>query len=40
MSLQVSTRQQRLAALLRATSGTIRIEDAMEALNLSREHSA
>ena len=36
----VSIRQKRLAALLRATSGTIRIEDAMRVLDLDRSHAA
>ncbi len=40
MPNQVSSRQQRLATLLRATSGTIRIDDAMEALDLDRTHAA
>jgi predicted transcriptional regulator of viral defense system len=35
-----STRQQRLAALLRSTSGTIRVTDAMAALHLERAHAA
>jgi len=37
---QISTRQQRLATLLRRTSGTIRISDAMDALSLDRSHAA
>jgi len=37
---QVSLRQRRLATLLRATSGTIRIEDAMKALDMDRAHAA
>ncbi|MGS2722956.1 type IV toxin-antitoxin system AbiEi family antitoxin domain-containing protein [Porticoccus sp. GXU_MW_L64] len=37
---QVSTRQQRLSILLRATSGSIRVDDAMRALNLDRSHAA
>jgi len=36
----VSIRQQRLATLLRATFGTIRIDDAMRALDLDRAHAA
>ena len=40
MSNKFSTRQQRLATLLRATSGTIRVDDAMEALDLERPHAA
>jgi len=40
MISQFSTRQQRLAALLRATSGTIRVDDAMKALDLERTHAA
>ncbi len=36
----VSIRQQRLATLFRATSGTIHIEDAMKALDLDRAHAA
>lgn len=40
MSNQVSTRQKRLATVLRHTSGTIRVSDAMEALNLDRSHAA
>ncbi|NOX27695.1 MAG: hypothetical protein GXP21_05850 [Gammaproteobacteria bacterium] len=37
---QASIRQKRLAALIRATSGTIRISDAMEVLGLERPHAA
>lgn len=37
---QISSRQERLAALLRATSGTIRIDDAMSALELDRPNAA
>ncbi len=40
MTNQVSTRQQRLAVLLRATSGTIRITDATAVLGLDRTHAA
>lgn len=40
MANRFSKRQQRLAALLRATSGTIRIEDAMKVLDLGRAHAA
>lgn len=40
MAIQASIRQQRLATLLRATSGTIRIDDAMAALGLNRAHTA
>ena len=40
MTDQVSSRQQRLATLLRATSGTIRVSDAAKALNLDRVHAA
>lgn len=40
MSDQVSTRQKRLATVLRHTSGTIRVSDAMEALNLDSSHAA
>jgi predicted transcriptional regulator of viral defense system len=40
MTSQFSTRQQRLATLLRATSGTIRVDDAMLALKLDRLHAA
>jgi len=40
MTIHVSIRQQRLATLLRATSGTIRIDDAMKALNSDRVHTA
>lgn len=40
MANQVSTRQQRLAALLRATSGPIRVNDAVTALGLDRAHAA
>jgi predicted transcriptional regulator of viral defense system len=36
----VSKRQQRLATLLRAISGTIHIEDAVKALDLDRAHAA
>ena len=39
MRKQVSTRQKRLAALLRATPGTIRVEDAMRALGIERQHA-
>ncbi|MEE8058199.1 MAG: type IV toxin-antitoxin system AbiEi family antitoxin domain-containing protein [Pseudomonadales bacterium] len=35
-----STRQQRLAALLRATSGTIRVADAMQVLGVKRQHAS
>ena len=37
---KISSRQKRLAALLRATSGTIRIDDAMSALELDRPKAA
>jgi len=37
---QVSTRQQRLAALIRATDGTIRVADAVAVLDLDRTHAA
>ncbi|VAX32544.1 hypothetical protein MNBD_NITROSPIRAE01-2175 [hydrothermal vent metagenome] len=37
---QFSTRQQRLATLLRYTSGTIRVDDVMEALDLERSHAS
>lgn len=37
---QVSTRQKRLATVLRHSSGTIRVDDAMESLNLDRAHAA
>lgn len=40
MANQFSTRQQRLATLLRYTSGTIRVDDAMEALDLERSHAS
>jgi len=40
MTDQVSIRQQRLAAVLRQTSGTIRVIDAMNALGLDRSHAA
>ena len=40
MMNQFSTRQQRLATLLQATSGTIRVDDAIEALGLERTHAA
>ncbi len=40
MASHVSIRQQRLATLLRAISGTIRIDDAMKALDLDRGHAA
>ena len=40
MTDHVSKRQQRLASLLRATSGTIRVEDAVKALDLDRTHAA
>jgi predicted transcriptional regulator of viral defense system len=40
MSDRVSTRQKRLATILRYSSGTIRVDDAMDALNLGRAHAA
>lgn len=40
MADQVSTRQKRLAALLRATSSTIRVNDAMKALNVERQKAS
>jgi len=40
MADQFSIRQRRLAALLRATSGTIRVDDAVKALKLDRAHAA
>jgi predicted transcriptional regulator of viral defense system len=40
MADRISNRQERLATLLRATSGTIRIDDAMSALELDRPHAA
>jgi predicted transcriptional regulator of viral defense system len=40
MSDQVSTRQKRLAIVLRHSSGTIRVDDAMDSLNLDRSHAA
>jgi len=40
MTNQYSTRQQRLATLLRYKSGTIRVDDAMVALELDRSHAA
>ena len=40
MSSQPSIRQQRLAALLRATSGTIRVSDAIRVLGLDRQHAS
>lgn len=40
MKNRVSKRQLRLANLLRATSGTIRVEDAMKALELDRAHAS
>jgi len=36
---KASKRQQRLAVLLRATSGTIRVADAMRALEIDRQHA-
>ncbi|PCJ41093.1 MAG: hypothetical protein COA71_08575 [SAR86 cluster bacterium] len=36
----ISNKQQRLAVLLRATSGTIRVKDAMAALALDRQHAS
>ncbi len=36
----VSIRQRRLASVLRATSGTIHIDDAMRALDIDRAHAA
>ena len=35
-----STRQKRLAALIRATSGTIRVVDAMRVLEIDRQHAS
>lgn len=40
MNEQVSTRQKRLAALFRATSGMIRIDDAMRVLDVDRQHAS
>lgn len=40
MSNQPSIRQQRLAALLRATSGTIRVSNAMRVLGVDRQHAS
>jgi len=40
MPHQFSTRQQRLATLLRSTSGTIRVDDAMASLDLERSHAS
>lgn len=40
MNDRVSKRQQRLAALLRATAGSIRAEDAARVLGLERAHAA
>ena len=40
MANNISIRQQRLASLLRATSGTIRVTDAMSVLGLDRAHAA
>ena len=40
MSDQVSTRQKRLATVLRHSPGTIRVDDAMKALKLDRSHAA
>ena len=40
MNNRVSTRQKRLAAVLRHSSGTIRVDDAVEALDLDRSHAA
>ncbi|MCB1667540.1 MAG: type IV toxin-antitoxin system AbiEi family antitoxin domain-containing protein [Porticoccaceae bacterium] len=40
MGNQVSTRQRRLATVLRHSSGTIRVDDAMDALGLDRSHAA
>ena len=40
MENQVSTRQQRLATILRKSSGTIRVDDVMAALELERSHAA
>lgn len=37
---KVSTRQKRLATVLRYSSGIIRVDDAMEALGLDRSHAA
>ena len=40
MTEKTSKRQQRLAALLRATSGTIRVADAMSVFEIDRVHAA
>ncbi len=40
MGHQVSIRQKRLATVLRRSSGTIRIDDVMDALSLDRAHAA
>jgi predicted transcriptional regulator of viral defense system len=40
MREQISLRQRRLAALLKSTSGTIRVDDAIRALNMDREHAS
>ena len=40
MNEHISSRQRRLATLLKSTSGTIRIDDAMKALELDREHAS
>ena len=40
MDDHISSRQRRLAALLKSTSGTIRVADAMKALGVDREHAS
>ena len=40
MTKTPSTKQQRLATLMRATSGTIRVADAMRAFEIDRRHAS
>lgn len=40
MDDKISTRQKRLAAIMRHSSGTIRVDDAMQVLDLDRSHAA
>ena len=40
MTKTLSTRQERLATLIRATSGTIRVADAMRAFEMDRQHAS
>lgn len=40
MNEHISSRQRRLAALLKSTSGTIRVDDVMTAIDVDREHAS